>query len=82
MGGWIPGKPVLTEADREQWQAWRAERKRQQQRERRQRLRRFDYHASQDTAAVLEALWKPKAGNDFSSIIDRIVRAWVTLPPE
>ena len=79
MNSWSPGKPVLTESDQAQWRAWRIERKRQQQRERRQRLRRFDYYASPDTAAAIENLWRPKPGRDFSSILDRIVREWLTV---
>lgn len=83
MGIWTPGKPVITAADQAEWLAWRSERKRQQQRDRRARLRRFDYHASPDTAAVLEHFWRPHPGGDFSSVIDRIVRDWLAkLPPE
>lgn len=78
MDSWKPGRPVLTSQDNADWRAWRTERKRQQQRDRRARLRRFDYHASPDTAAALERLWKPFAGHDYSTIIDRIVRDWLS----
>lgn len=77
MTRWEPGQPVHTAQDHADWLAWRTERKRQQQRYRRARLRRFDYHASPDTAATLERLWKPLAGHDYSTIIDRIVRDWL-----
>jgi hypothetical protein len=80
---WTPGKPVLTGADQAKWLAWRSNRRREQQRERRARLRRIDYHASIDTAMALERMWRPSPGHDFSSILDRIVREWLTsLPPE
>jgi hypothetical protein len=79
---WTPGTPVNTPQKRVEWQAWRLDRRRQQQRDRRKRLRRFDYHASPDTAAALEQLWRPRPGYDFSSIIDSIIRSWLTLPPE
>ncbi len=83
MSIWMPGKPVITATDQAEWLAWRSERKRQQQRDRRARLRRIDYHASPDTAAALERLWRPQSGGDFSSIIDSIVREWLSaVPPE
>ena len=83
MNEWLPGTPIRTVAHQVQWLAWRVERKRQQQRERRRQLRRIDYHASPDVAAVLERLWRPIAGHDFSSLLDEIVRQWHTsLPPE
>jgi hypothetical protein len=81
-GKWAPGKSVLTSQDHADWLAWRRERKRAQQRDRRARLRRIDYYASPDAAAVLEGLWRSAPGFDFSSIIDRIVRAWASVPPE
>lgn len=77
MSTWTPGKPVRTAQDHAEWLEWRIDRKRQQQTARRVRLRRFDYHASPDTAAALDALWKPRAGYDYSSIIDGIVRDWL-----
>lgn len=77
MSTWTPGKPVKTAQDRADWLAWRKTRKRDQQAYRRSRLRRIDYHASPDTAAALALLWKPRAGCDFSSIIDGIVRDWL-----
>ena len=77
MSTWKPGQPVLTAQDHLEWRAWRKERTRQLQRERRATLRRFDYHASKDTAAALDQLWRPRPGHDFSSIIDGIVRDWL-----
>ena len=77
VGPWEPGKPVLTTHDRAAWLEWRKARKRDQQTARRARLRRIDYHASPDTAAALDLLWKPRAGYDYSSIIDGIVRDWL-----
>ena len=77
MSTWKPGQPVLTERDRVEWIAWRTVHKRQQQRDRRVRLRRIDFHASPDTAAALDLLRQSRPGDDFSSIIDRIIRDWV-----
>jgi hypothetical protein len=74
---WEPGRPVLTAHDEAAWLAWRKVRKLQAQAYRRARCRRFDYYASPDTAAALEALWKPAAGRDFSTIIDGIIRDWL-----
>ena len=76
MSEWVPGQPVLSVTDQAQWVVWRKERKRQQQRDRRAQLRRIDYHASPDTAALLGQLWTPHSEGDFSSIIDRIIREW------
>ena len=77
MSNWEPGKPVQTAQDHADWLDWRKARKRHQQAHRRSRLRRIDYHASPDTAAALDLLRKPRAGCDFSSIIDGIVRDWL-----
>lgn len=78
MSTWEPGQPVLTAADHDAWLAWRAERRRQLQRQRRVRLRRIDYHAGRDAAAILSALWTPTPGGDFSTLLDRIVIEWAT----
>ena len=77
MSTWTSGKPIRPAQDRAEWIAWRNDRRRQQQTARRARLRRIDYHASPDTAAALDLLWKPQAGHDYSSIIDSIVRDWL-----
>lgn len=48
---------------------------RQQQR-RRLRLRRIDYIASSEAAAIIDSLRSRYAGGDASSIINRIVSEW------
>lgn len=80
--GWRPGLPVVSKEDHAAWSAWRATRRREQQRARRAASRRFDYYASPAVARALESLWRPTASHDFSTIIDRAIRAGLELPPE
>lgn len=80
---WQPGQPVRSEQDRSDWKTWRRERKLQQQRNRRASSARIDYYASDEAAKIIDGLWKPRAGHDLSSIINRIVSEWAeALPPE
>src|SRR5438045_17847 len=46
------------------------------QRDRRKRLRRIDYYASAEAAAIIDRLRAPRCGGDASSILSRIVREW------
>lgn len=70
---WEPGQPVLTEADKAQWQEWRRDRKRQQQRARRASHPRIDYYPSPEALALIESMWRPHAGRDASSVINRLI---------
>lgn len=73
---WEPGKPVLTDEDHRQWAQWRKDRKRQQQRQRRASNPRIDYYPTPAALATVEALWRPIAGHDLSSIISSIIEEW------
>lgn len=73
---WKPGMPVVTIDDHAQWQQWRCERKREQQRLRRANNRRIDYYPDKAAAKVIDAQWRPAAGHDISSIINRIIQEW------
>ena len=73
---WRPGQPVVTAEDREAWQRWRRERKLQQQRERRARMVRIDFYADAAVAEIIRAQRTRYAGGDYSSILNRAVRAW------
>ncbi len=75
MSNWQPGRPVLTEADRQQWQAWRKRSMLEAQRHRRGTLRRIDYYPSPEAATVIDRLSGRSAGSDYSSVIDRLVLA-------
>ena len=48
------------------------------QRERRKRLKRLDFYASPEVIAVIDSLRVPRVGGDASSILNRIVKEWVT----
>jgi len=78
--GWVSGQPVCTPADEQEWRSWRAARKLEQQRSRRARMRRIDYYPSRDALAVIEGMWGRSMGQDFSSIIDRLVLAVSDIP--
>lgn len=77
---WQPGQPVLTAADESEWQAWRRARKLEQQRKRRKANPRIDYYPSKEARAVIESLWQPCAGGNYSSVIDSLVLAAADLP--
>lgn len=73
MSHWEPGRPVLTAADHEAWQAWCKARKLDAQRERRHHLRRIDYYPSEDAQAAIDARTHGFAGGDYSSVIDALI---------
>jgi hypothetical protein len=77
---WEPGKPVITPDDVEAWKAWRKASKLQQQRERRAMYPRIDYYPSKEARAVILAYISNRAGGDYSSVIDRIIREWADIP--
>lgn len=79
---WQPGRPVVTVADHEAWQAWSKARKLDAQRERRQRLRRIDYYPSEDAQAAIDARTHGREGGDYSSVIDALIRAGAGRLPE
>lgn len=76
---WAPGQPVLTETDKAEWLAWRKDRKRQQQRARRARNPRIDYYPSPEALGLIESMWRPRAGHDVSSVINRVVAEWAEI---
>lgn len=78
--GWISGQPVCATTDEQEWRAWRIARKLEQQRSRRARMRRIDYYPSKEAWAVIERLWKPCVGGDYSSVIDSLVLGAADLP--
>jgi hypothetical protein len=73
---WSPGMQVLTADDRRQWQQWRKDRKREQQRERRATNPRIDYYPDALAWTLITAMAGPRAGGDFSSVINRVVAEW------
>jgi hypothetical protein len=77
---WQPGQPIQTAADEAEWQARRRARKLEQQRERRKANSRIDYYPSKEARAVIESLWQPCAGGDYSSVIDSLVLGTADLP--
>mgnify|MGYP006369814677 CR=1 FL=1 len=81
---WAPGQPVVTDADRAEWQQWRKQRKREQQRQRRARYLRVDYYPSHEAVQALNDLRRPGVGGDASSVLNRIVGEWCAqrMPPE
>jgi hypothetical protein len=76
---WAPGLPVVTDTDRAEWQQWRKERKREQQRQRRARYPRIDYYPSQEVYAAVLALCRPVVGGDVSTVLNRMVCAWLAV---
>lgn len=81
---WHPGKPIVTEADREAWQRWRRDRKREQQRQRRASHPRIDYYPDAAALHVINRHRTHYVGGDLSSIINRVVGEWAQargLPP-
>lgn len=81
---WAPGKPVVTDTDRAEWQHWRKGRKREQQRQRRERHPRVDYYPSPEAMEALNAMRSRGMGGDASSALNRIVSEWAGrhVPPE
>jgi uncharacterized protein YbcC (UPF0753/DUF2309 family) len=78
---WEPGRPVLTAQD--WWQQRCAEyerrkaRKLEQQRQRRARHRRIDYYPSPEVQALIDARCGPRAGGDYSRVIDALILAGI-----
>jgi hypothetical protein len=73
---WRPGAPVLTEQDLAEWDKYRRERILAQQRERRRSMRRIDYYPSDAAAEIIDRFRGRTAGQDASSILNRIVAEW------
>lgn len=73
---WQPGRPVATAQDHAEWEAWRKESKREQQRWRRARYPRIDYYPSEEAAEIIRSMVEPRAGGDYSSVLNRIVEGW------
>ena len=82
MSDWEPGRPVLSDADRQQWQAWRKRSILEGQRWRRAKYRRIDYYPSREAAKVIDGLIRRSVGVDYSRVIDRLVLAAVDELPE
>jgi hypothetical protein len=72
---WRPGDPVKTAKDREEYALWRRYSMLKCQRARRERLKRVDYYASPDAAAVLNGL-KTESRDSDSNILNAIILAW------
>lgn len=83
---WQPGMPVRTAEDHSAWRSWRLERKREQQRARRAKYRRIDYYPDECAKGLIDSLGHRSVGGDYSSVINRIIGAWIEsgllLPPE
>jgi hypothetical protein len=41
-------------------------------------MRRIDYYASHEAAAIIDRLRTPRAGGDASSIVNQIIHEWAT----
>lgn len=76
--GWTPGRLVVTPEEHAAWQEWKRGRKLEQQRQRRAKLRRIDYYPSPEAAKVIDALTRPIAHADHSSVINGIVTEWAS----
>lgn len=74
---WKPGRRVVTDQDRTEWESWRKERKRQQQRARRASCKRIDYYPSDTAAKAISSRIEPRSGGDYSTVINRIVEEWL-----
>lgn len=73
---WQPGQPVVSEQDRKEWAQWRKDRKREQQRRRRAENPRIDFYPDAGAWGLICTLTGPHFGEDYSSIINRIVDEW------
>lgn len=80
MSQWKPGKPVITEDDRAEWQAWKKCSILEAQRGRRAKYPRIDYYPSKAALEIIQAHTCAYAGGDYSSVINRIVQEWVDIP--
>lgn len=80
MNQWKPGKPVITEDDRAEWQAWKKRSILEAQRARRAMYPRIDYYPSKAALEVIRANTSAYVGGDYSSVINRIVQEWSELP--
>jgi hypothetical protein len=77
--GWQPGRPVITAADHQGWQAWRKARALALQRQRRHspHYLRIDYYAYGKMAKLIRDMVERGEVACYAHAIDRFIEEWV-----